>query len=124
LIPFHIVLKFCPGQNRKCTNEQRAITPKIGIRWLLFLFTSILRSEIIYVHSFKMIPVIVLKLNSRKILKCKNEQRAITSNLGKAELWFFCTAFLVNEIYIPTNFIVNTFRGLSVMSRKSSKCKN
>jgi len=57
---------------------------------------------------------------SDKVQSVKNERRAITPKLGKAELGFLCTAFLLNKLYLPTKFLVNTFCGLRVMSR--TKC--
>jgi hypothetical protein len=39
---------------------------------------------------------------------CKNDQRAITLKLGKAEFLFLCNAHLPNDIYIPTNFHVDS----------------
>jgi len=44
----------------------------------------------------------------RQYSKGKNEQRAITPKLGKAELCFLCTVLLFNEIYLPTKILVDT----------------
>jgi hypothetical protein len=38
----------------------------------------------------------------------KNEKRAITKKLGKAELQFLCNALLLTEIYLSTKFLVHT----------------
>ena len=55
--------------------------------------------------------------NLDKSSKCKNEKKkAITSKLGKAELRFLCTALLLNEIYLPTKFLVETSCSFRVMS--------
>jgi hypothetical protein len=53
--------------------------------------------------------------------KFKNEQRAITPKLGKAELRFFCTALLSNEINLPTKFHVDTSNGFRFMSHTKFK---
>jgi hypothetical protein len=47
-----------------------------------------------------MLPEKVLDTGKYK----KNEQRAKTPKLGKAELCFFCTALLFNEIYLSIKF--------------------
>jgi len=44
--------------------------------------------------------------------KNENEQRAITPKVWCLELWFLCTALLLNEIYLPMKYQVcslNTF---------------
>jgi hypothetical protein len=61
-----------------------------------------------YLQSFMLIPLIVLELCPRQSSKCKNKQRAIIQKLGKADLWFLCTAHLLNEIYLHTKFHVDT----------------
>jgi len=54
-------------------------------------------------NSFLLLPFVVFPGQSSK---CKNEQKAITpKELGKAQL---CTALLLNEIYLPTKFLVDT----------------
>ena len=40
----------------------------------------------------------------RTKFKNENKQRAITQKLSKQELWFMCTALLLDEIYQPTKF--------------------
>jgi hypothetical protein len=57
-----------------------------------------------------------------ELCQCKNEQRTITSKLDKTELWFFCSALLLNEIYLPTKFHGNIV--LELCAVQSSKCKN
>ena len=42
---------------------------------------------------------------------------AITLKLGKAELWFFYTSLLLNEIYPPTKFEVDISSSFRVMSQ-------
>jgi hypothetical protein len=53
---------------------------------------------------------------SRTTSKSKNKQRAITPELGKAELWFLCTAHLPIEIYLPTKFHVDISYSFTTMS--------
>jgi hypothetical protein len=57
-----------------------------------------------------LIPVIVLELCPGQSSKGKNKQWAIIQKLGKVELWLLCTAHLLNEIYLPTKFHVDTSR--------------
>jgi hypothetical protein len=121
-----VVLLLCPGQISNCKNEQRAITPKLGNVELWFCCTALLLNEIssIYLQSFLLIPLVVLLLCPGQSSKCKNEQRAITPKLGKVELWFFCTALLLNEIYQPTKFLVYTSCCFRVMSWTKFKVYN
>jgi hypothetical protein len=65
-----------------------------------------------------LITLIVLELCPGQSSKCKNKQRAIIHKLGKTELWFLSTAHLLNEIYLPTRFHVDTSCCFKVMSRK------
>jgi hypothetical protein len=62
----------------------------------------------IYLQSFMLIPLILLELCPGQSSKCKNKQRGIIQKIGKAELRFLCTAHLLNEIYLPTKFHVDT----------------
>jgi hypothetical protein len=68
-----------------------------------------------------LISLIVLELCPGQSSKCKNEQRAITPKLDKTELWFFCTALPVNEIYLPTKIHVNISYSLKLMSQTKFK---
>lgn len=45
----------------------------------------------------------------------KYEQRAITQKLARAELWFLSTAHLLNEIYPPMKFEVDSSNSLGVI---------
>jgi hypothetical protein len=62
-----------------------------------------------YLQSFVFISRMVLYLYSGQCSKCKKLQSAITSKLGKTESWFFCTALLLNEIYLPTKCHVDAY---------------
>jgi hypothetical protein len=53
-----------------------------------------------------LISLIVLELCPGQRSKSKNRQRAIIK--GKAELQFLCIAHLLDEIYLPTKFHVDT----------------
>jgi len=79
---------------------------------------SSLRS--IYLWSFMFMPCIVLKLCSRqnsymKINKGYNS--IITPKVWCLELWFLCTALLLNDIYLPTKFHVDALHRFKVMLR-------
>jgi hypothetical protein len=71
----------------------------------------------IYLQSSMLITLIVLEICPGQSSKCKNKQRAIIQKLGKTELRFLYTAHLLNEIYLPTKFYVETFCCFKVMSR-------
>ena len=49
--------------------------------------------------------------------KYENQQRAITSKVWCPELWFLCTALLLNEIYLPMKFHVDALHSFKVMLR-------
>jgi hypothetical protein len=71
----------------------------------------------INLQSFMLMSLIVLELCPGQCLQCKNEQKAITPKVCKTELWFFYTAPLHNEIYLPTRFHADTSCCFKVMSR-------
>jgi hypothetical protein len=70
-----------------------------------------------------LIPLIVLELFTGQSSKCKNKQRAIIQKLGKAELWSFSNAHLLNEIYLQS-FMLISLIVLELFTGQSSKCKN
>jgi hypothetical protein len=59
-------------------------------------------------------------MSGTNILQCKTGKKAITSKLGNADLRFFCNVHLLNEIYLPTKFLVDT----NCDPGQCSKCKN
>jgi hypothetical protein len=67
------------------------------------------------------ISLIGSELCPKQSSKCKIKQWAITPKLGKTELWFFCTAILPNEIYLPTKFHVDISYKFRAMSRTKFK---
>jgi hypothetical protein len=112
-----IVLEKCPGQSssikmdkgQKLQNKARQSYGSLSMHF------NTMRS--IYLQSFLLISLIDLEKCPGQSSKCKNEQRAITPKLGKTELWFFSAAFLLNEIYLPTQFHVDISYSFRVMSR-------
>jgi len=52
------------------------------------------------------------------IFKNENEQMAITPKVYSFELWFLCTALLLNEIYLPMKFHVDALYSFKVILRK------
>jgi hypothetical protein len=58
-----IILKLCSGQSSKCKNEQRIITPKLGMAELRFLNTAQLPIEIYLPTKFMFISLIVKELD-------------------------------------------------------------
>ena len=51
----------------------------------------------------------------------ENEHRAITLNIACLELWFLCTALLLNEIYLPMKVHVNALPSFKVMLRTKQR---
>jgi RsiW-degrading membrane proteinase PrsW (M82 family) len=120
-----IVLELLLRQSSKCKNEQRAIIWKLAKTELWFFCIALLHSmRSIYQQSFMLISLIVLELCSGQSSKRKNKQRAIIWKFVKTELWFFCNALLLNEIYLPQNFMLISLIVLELCPWQSSKCKN
>jgi hypothetical protein len=106
----------------KCKNNQRAIIQKLDTAELWFLCTANLLNEIYLPTGFHVDTSYSLRVMSWTLCsKCKNKQRAIIQNLGKAELRFMCNALLLNEIYLPTKCHVDTSYTFRVMSRTNFK---
>jgi len=53
--------------------------------------------------------------------KVKNKQRAKTNKIGKTELRCLCIAPLLNEIELPTGFLVDILYSFRVMFRTMFK---
>jgi hypothetical protein len=103
---------YVPGKN-----EQRAITPKLDKAMFRFLSIAVLSNEIYLPTKFH-----VDISNSFSYVpyksKSKNKQRVFNQVLGQAELRFLCNAHLLNEIYLPTKFHVDTSYSLSYVLHK------
>ena len=95
-------------------NERSAITPTVWVMFLVYC-TSIqwdLSACEFQVSSFNTFWVMF-----RTKFKNENEQRAITPKVWSFELWFLCTALLLNEIYLPLKFYVDALHSFKVMLR-------
>ena len=57
-------------------------------------------------------------------IKYENKQRAITQKLTKGELWFFCTALRLDEIYLPMKFYNRRQHSLGDVPQTKSKYEN
>jgi hypothetical protein len=88
----------------------------------MVLLHSISTNEIYLPTEFYVDTSLSFRVISRSS-KCKNEQRAITSKLGKAELRFLSTALLPNEVYLPTKFHVDISNSFRVMFQTMFKVK-
>jgi len=64
-----------------------------------------------------LMPCIILKWCSGQNSSIKNEQRPITPKVWYFELWFLCTALLLNEIYLPIKFHVDAVHSFKVKLR-------
>ena len=82
-------------------NQQRAITKKISERELWFMCTPLPLDEIYPPTKFHNHSKYSFGDMLRTKIKYENKQRAITQKLSKRELWFLCTALLLDEIYPP-----------------------
>jgi hypothetical protein len=64
------VSEICPRQSSKCTNEQRAITPKLSKAELCVFALHFYLMRSIYLQSFMLISLIVSELCPRQSSKC------------------------------------------------------
>jgi len=71
----------------------------------------------INIQSFLLVPLVVSEFISGQSSKCKNIQRAITLQYDNVEVRFLSNALLLNEMYIPTKFLVVISCSFRVMSR-------
>ena len=77
-----------------------------------------------YIHTKIIVDISCsFKVIFQTKFKCDHEQRAITLKLVKAESWFLCIALLLNTIYQPAKFLLDTSCSFIVMSRTKFKCK-
>jgi len=101
----------------KNENKQRAITPKEWCPELWFLCTALFLNEIYLAMKFQVSSLNTYWVMLRTKFKNENEQRVITSNVWCLELWFLCTALLLNGIYLPMKFHVDALHSFKVMLR-------
>ena len=88
----------------KYESKQRAITEKKKKKQTRVMVHSALPLEIYPPTKFHNHSWYSFGDMLRTKFKYENKQRAITQKLGKQELWFMCTALLLDEIYPPTKF--------------------
>ena len=75
-------------------------------------------NEIYLPMKFQVSSFITFWVMLRTKFKNENEQRAITPKVRSFELWFLCTALLLNEIYLPMKLHVEALNNFQVMLRK------
>jgi hypothetical protein len=102
LTQFHVdisySLELCPGQSSivKWTKGSKSKIRQDRVTVLLHC-TSTQCDRSIYLQSFRLIPLTVLGMF---LTKFKKELSAITPKLGKAELWFLCTAHSIRSMVL------------------------
>jgi len=84
---------------------------------LRFLCTALLLNEIYLFMKFHVDALHNFNVMHWTKFKYKKEQRAITPKVRNFELWFLCTALLLNEIYLPMKFHVDALHSIKVMLR-------
>ena len=99
----------------KNENEQRAITPKVWSFELWFLCTALLLNDIYLPMKFHVNALHSFKVMLRTKFKNENEQRDITPKVWCLELWFLCTALLLNETRMK--FHVDALHNFKAMLR-------
>ena len=108
----------------KNENEQGAITPKVWSFELCFLYTAVSPNYIYLPMKCHVNALYNFKVLLRTKFKNENEQRALTSKVWCIELWFLCTALLLNEMYLPMKCQVSSLNTLRVMLRTKFKNEN
>ena len=78
-------------------------------------------TEIKECRSYSPKQITLLQKILRSKFKYENQQRAITPKACHLELWFLCTALLLNEIYLPMKFQVGSLNTFRVMLRTKFK---
>jgi hypothetical protein len=79
---------------------QSAIIPNLDKAEILFLHWTFTQWALSTHKIYCCNCLVVSQLCPGQSSKCTNAQMTITPKLGKAELWFFCTALQFNEIYL------------------------
>jgi len=105
----------------KNLNEQRTITPKVWCRELWFLCTALLLNDIYLPIKFQVSSLNTFWVMLQTKFKNSNEQRTITPKVWCQELWFLCTALLLNEIYLSIKFHVDVLHSFKVLLRTKKR---
>jgi hypothetical protein len=106
-----VVQSYVPGKSSKCNNS------KVRQDRVNVLCTALLINAIYQPTQFLVNIFYGFRVMSRTTSKCKNEQGAITTKFGQADLKFLCTAHLPIEIQLPTKFHVDISCSLRVIPR-------
>ena len=104
----------------KNENKQKAITPKACLE-LWFLCIALLLNKFYLAMKFQVNSLNNYWVMLRTKLKNENEQRAITPKVWNFELWFLCTALLLNEIYLLLKFHIHALHSFKVMLRTKKR---
>jgi hypothetical protein len=88
------------------------------------LGTALLLNEIYHPMKFQVHSFYTFGEMARTEIKYENLQRAITQKIRNAEYLLLCTALLLNEIYHPMKFQVNSFYTLVDMAGTKIKYEN
>ena len=116
LIPVLFFVK-CSGKNINYKKYQRAITPTLCNIKLWFLCTAPPLNKIYLPMKFQVDNCNRFWVMLRTNINYVKYQRAITPTLCIIKLWFLCTALLLNMIYLPMKFHVDTTYSFCVMLR-------
>ena len=108
----------------KYENQQRAITPKIWWAELWYLCTALLLNEFYLPMKFQDDTWNTFRVILLTKIKYENQQRAINTKIWWAELWFLCTAFLLNKINPPMRFQGDTWNTFELCSGIKIKYEN
>jgi len=84
----------------------------------------VLLNEIYLPMKFHVDALHSFKVMLRTKFKNENEQRTINPKVWSFQLWFLCTALLLNEIYLPLKFLVSSLSTVWVMLRTKFKKEN
>jgi len=93
------------------------MTPKVWCLELWFLCTALILNKIYLPMKFQVSSLNTFWVMLRTKFKNENKQRTITPKVWYLELWFLCTALLLNKIYLPIKFHVDVLQSFKVMLR-------
>ena len=105
-------------------NDQREITPKISKAELWFLCMTHHLSVLYKCMKFHLNNFDGCQLTERARNCIADDQREITPNISKEELWFLCMTHRLIVLYNCMKFHLNNFKGCQLTERTRNRIAN
>ena len=119
-----MVVNLQSGHDIALQYNQRVITPKISKAELWFLCMTHCLIVLYNCMKFHFYSFNGCKLTERTRNSIANDQREITPQISKAELWFLCTTLRLIVLYNCMRFHVNNFNGCQLTERTQNSIAN